>query len=60
MDSKIIEQILKVRNTALTNMFDLKNVKFIAEELELFELVAYIQKCENEQEYVNFILTGKH
>ncbi|MFA7109723.1 MAG: DUF5049 domain-containing protein [Sphaerochaetaceae bacterium] len=59
MDNKIIEQILKVRDTSLTNMFDLKNVKFIAEELELLELVAYIEKRENEKEYINFILTGK-
>jgi len=59
MDSKIIEQILKVRDTSLTNMFNLKNVKFIAEELKLFELVDYFKKKENEKEYINFILTGK-
>ena len=59
MDSKIKEQILKVRDTSLTNMFDLKNVKFIAQKLDLFELVSYIENCENEKEYMNFILTGK-
>ena len=32
MDKLIKEQIIKVKNTSLTNMFDLKNVKFIAQE----------------------------
>jgi hypothetical protein len=59
MTEIIKEQILKVRDTSLTNMFDLKNVKFIAEQLGLLELINYLETCENEKEYITFIITGK-
>jgi len=58
--TKIIkEQILRVRDTCLTNMFDLKNVRFIAEELDLKELKNYIEDSDNEREYITFIINGK-
>lgn len=58
--TKIIkEQILRVRDTCLTNMFDLKNVRFIAEELDLKELIDYIKESDNEREYITFIINGK-
>jgi len=58
--TKIIkEQILRVRDTCLTNMFDLKNVRFIAEELDLKELKNYIEDSDNEREYFTFIINGK-
>lgn len=52
MDNIIKEQIITVRDTSLTNMFDLRNVKFIAEELKLNELAAYISNTDNEKEYI--------
>lgn len=57
MDKKIREQIFKVRDTGLTNMFDLTAVKLIAYELEFRELVSFIE--EHQKEYVKFILTGE-
>jgi len=59
MTEIIKEQILRVRDTCLTNMFDIKNVKFIAEELDLKELKNYIEDSDNEREYITFILNGK-
>ena len=58
MDNIIKEQIIRVRDTSLTNMFDLRNVKFIAEELQLNELVAFISNTDNEKEYISFIING--
>lgn len=57
MTEKIKEQILTVRDTALTNMFDFGQVKMIAEQLEFPELVQFIE--ESPDDYANFILTGK-
>lgn len=57
MTEKIKEQILTVRDTALTNMFDFGQVKMIAEQMEFPELVQFIE--ESPDEYANFILTGK-
>lgn len=48
--------IMKVRNTALTNMFDVNAVQKIASDLECFETVIFIE--EHREEYSNFILTG--
>lgn len=56
MDAKIKEQILAVRDTALTNMFDIHAVQRIASDMEFFELVIYLE--EHRSEYVNFILHG--
>ena len=58
MDNIIKEQIIRVRDTSLTNMFDLRNVKFIAEELKLNELAAFISNTDNEKEYISFIING--
>lgn len=57
MDKQIKEQILKVRDTALCNMFDLGMVKAIAAEFEYPELVTFIDT--NTDDYVHFILTGE-
>ena len=56
MSEKIKEQILIVRDTGRTNMFDTIAVQRIAFELGLYELVNYIE--EHKKEYVHFILTG--
>lgn len=56
MNKEIREQILKVRDTGLTNMFDLAAVKTIAYELGFRELVTFLEK--HRKEYVKFIITG--
>ena len=57
MPQKIIDQILAVRKTGRTNMFDIGRVMEIAFELDLFDLVAYLDDGHTE-EYANFIITG--
>ena len=44
MDEKIKEQILRIRETGITNMFDLQRVKCLACELDYDELVAFIER----------------
>lgn len=56
MDAKIREQILAVRDTGRTNMFDVNAVQRIAFEMDLFELVAWIE--DHKKEYSSFILYG--
>ncbi len=57
MTEKIKEQILCIRDTGLTNMFDLRTVQRLAFEQDFFELVNYLE--ENPQEYAQFIMTGE-
>ena len=57
MSEQIKEQILKVRDTGLTNMFDTIVVQRIAFEMELYELVTFLE--DNKKAYVHFILTGE-
>lgn len=57
MDKKVKEQILAVRDTGLTNMFDTRAVQRIAFDTDFFELVAFLE--EHKDKYVRFILTGE-
>ena len=57
MSEQIKTQILKVRDTGLTNMFDTNVVQKIAFEMELYELVNFLE--DNKKAYVHFILTGE-
>lgn len=57
MYKKIKEQIIAVRDTGRTNMFDTKAVQRIAFDSGYYELVNYIE--ENKQGYCDFIVTGK-
>ena len=57
MDEIVKEQILAVRATGLTNMFDLNAVQRIAFENDFFELVNFIE--DEKAKYVRFILTGE-
>ena len=57
MTEKIREQILSVRKTGRTNMFDVPMVQNIAHEMRLYELVIFLE--EHRSEYVHFILTGE-
>jgi len=56
MDEKIKEQILAIRDTGLTNMFDTRMVQRIAFDMDFFELVTFLE--EHKDKYVRFILTG--
>lgn len=57
MTETIKDQILAIRNTGLTNMFDVNAVQRLAYERDFYELVVYLE--ENRKEYVHFILTGE-
>ena len=57
MTDAVREQILAVRATGLTNMFDCPAVQRVANDMLFFELVVFIE--ENRSEYVHFILTGE-
>lgn len=56
MTDKIKEQILAIRDTGLTNMFDVNAVQTIADEMEFYELVIFLE--EEKAKYVKFILKG--
>ena len=57
MTEKIKEQIIAIRDTGLTNMFDTNMVQRLAYERNFYELVVFIE--ENRKEYVHFIFTGE-
>lgn len=57
MSEKIKAQILAIRATGKTNMFDIPVAQRLAYEIEFYELVTYLE--DHRQEYVQFILTGK-
>ena len=57
MTDAVREQILAVRATGLTNMFDCPAVQRVTNDMLFFDLVVYIE--ENRSEYVHFILTGE-
>ena len=56
MSDEIKEAILKVRATGKTNMLDLKAVQKIAFDLDLYDLVIWLD--EHKKEYAEFILYG--
>ena len=57
MTDKVRKQILAIRDTGLTNMFDVVSVQRIASDMGFYELVVYLE--ENRKEYAHFILTGE-
>ena len=57
MTEIVKEQILTIRETGITNMFDLPVVQRLAYERDFFDLVVYLE--EHPKEYVHFILTGE-
>jgi len=57
MSETVKKQILAIRDTGLTNMFDVRTVQRIANDREFYELVVYLE--EHRREYAHFILTGK-
>lgn len=57
MNETIREQILAIRDTGLTNMFDVNTVQRLAFERDYFELICFLE--DDPKAYVRFILTGK-
>lgn len=58
MNKEIIKkQILTIRDTGATNMFDTRAVKELAEMLEFEELIEYLET--NKKQYCEFIMYGK-
>lgn len=57
MSETVKKQILVIRDTGLTNMFDVHMVERIANDMGFYELVVYLE--EHRKEYVHFILTGE-
>lgn len=57
MNDKIKEQILVIRNTGITNMFDIIAVQRIAFEMGFYELVDFIET--DRKAYIDFIIYGK-
>ena len=57
MSETVKTQILAIRDTGLTNMFDVCMVQRLAYNMDYFELVVYLE--EHRSEYIQFILTGE-
>ena len=57
MPEKVKKQILAIRDTGLTNMFDVPMVQRLAYERGYYELVCYLE--EHRKEYAHFIMTGE-
>jgi hypothetical protein len=57
MSETVKKQILTIRDTGLTNMFDTSAVQRIANDMGFYELVVFIE--EHRKEYIHFILTGE-
>lgn len=57
MTEKIREQILAIRDTGLTNMFDLPVVQRLAYERGYYELVCWLE--DHRKEYARFIMMGE-
>ena len=57
MPDSIRMQIQAIRDTGLTNMFDIPMVQRLAYEREFYELVCWLE--DHRKEYVHFILTGE-
>ena len=56
MTDTVREQILAIRATGLTNMFDVPTVQRLVYERDFYELVCWLE--EHRSEYAHFILTG--
>ena len=57
MTETVKNQIMAIRDSGETNMFDLTNVQRIAHRKMYYELAVYLEEHKNE--YWDFIMTGK-
>ena len=56
-EERIIRQILAIRETGETNMFDIHKVQQMAEASSYDELLAFTRDCKTQ--YAHFIMTGE-
>lgn len=54
---RIRQQVLQIRNTGETNMFDVENVKRLAYYYNCHDLIKYLNT--DRARYIKLILTGK-
>lgn len=57
MTDKVFQQLMDIRDSGLTNMFDTNMVQRLAYDRDYFELVMYIE--DHKKEYAHFIMTGR-
>ena len=57
MNEIIKEQILSIRKSGVTNMFDVNRVQYEANERGFYELVVFL--IDHRAEYAHFIMTGE-
>ena len=57
MTEKVKDQILAIRDTGLTNMFDIPMVQRLACERGYYDLVCWLE--DHRKEYARFIMTGE-
>ena len=57
MTDTIRKQILAIRDSGLTNMFDVMSVQRLAYDRGYYELVCYLE--DHRKEYARFIMTGE-
>ena len=57
MDVNVKKQITAIRDMGITNMFDIRVVMEIAEQLGFDELLEFLP--ENKARYVSFIIEGR-
>ena len=57
MPEKVKEQILAIRDTGLTNMFDIPMVQRLAFDRDFYELVLWLE--DHKREHVRFIMYGE-
>lgn len=57
MTGTIKEQILAIRDSGLTNMFDIPMVQRLAYEQDFYDLVLWLE--DHKKEYVRFIMYGE-
>lgn len=57
MTDTVRQQILTIRDTGLTNMFDVRMVQRLAYDRDYYELVCYLE--DHQKEYARFIITGE-
>lgn len=57
MTDKVFQQLMDIRDSGLTNMFDTNMVQKLAYDRDYFELVMYIE--DHKKEYAHFIMTGR-
>jgi len=56
MSDQVLEELLQVRDSGLTNMMDINAVQRIAFDMGFYELVNFIE--DDRKGYIHFILTG--